>query len=45
MKGFDKLFGEVYGTYGKGTPNDELMRQHDFVEIWDAGQAVYIWNS
>lgn len=45
MKGFDKLFGEVYGTYGKGTSNDELMRQHDFVEIWDAGQAVYIWNS
>ena len=45
MKGFDKLFGEVYGTYGKGTPNDELMRQHDFVEIWDAGQAVYVWNS
>ncbi len=45
MKGFDKLFGEVYGTYGKGTSNDELMRQHDFVEIWDAGQAVYVWNS
>ena len=44
MKGFDKLFGEVYGTYGKGTSNDELMRQHDFVEIWDAGQAVYVWN-
>lgn len=44
MKGFDKLFGNQYGTYGKGTSNDELMRQHGFVEIYDAGQSVYIWQ-
>lgn len=44
MKGFDKLFGEQYGKFGKGTSNDDLMRQHDFVEIWDAGQAVYEWH-
>lgn len=45
MKGFDKLFGEQYGRFGKGTNNDDLMRQHDFVEIWDAGQAVYVWKA
>lgn len=45
MKGFDKLFGEQYGRFGKGTNNDDLMRQHGFVEIWDAGQAVYIWKA
>lgn len=44
MKGFDKLFGKEYGTYGKGTSNEDLMRQHGFVEIWDAGQAVYAWR-
>lgn len=45
MKGFDKLFGSIYSYYGKGTPNDDLMRQHDFVEIYDAGQAVYVWTA
>lgn len=44
MKGFDKLFGKEYGTYGKGTSNEDLMRQYGFVEIWDAGQAVYVWK-
>lgn len=44
MQGFDRLLGDVYGTYGKGTSNEDLMRQHGFVEIWDAGQAVYAWK-
>lgn len=42
-KGFDILLGDIYGCYGKGARNDELMRQHDFVEIYDAGQARYSW--
>ena len=42
--GFDRLLGDIYGTYGKGTPNEELMLQHDFVEIYDCGQATYIYN-
>lgn len=45
LRGFDLLMGKTYGTYGKGTVNDDLMREHGFVEIWDAGQAVWIWNS
>ena len=44
LRGFDLLMGKTYGTYGKGTVNDDLMREHGFVEIWDAGQAVWIWN-
>lgn len=45
LRGFDLLMGKTYGTYGKGTVNDDLMREHGFVEIWDAGQAVWVWNS
>lgn len=41
MKGFDILLGEQYGYFGKGTSNEELMRQHGFVEIYDAGQTTY----
>ena len=37
--GFDKLFGT---NYGKGSSNRELMIEHGFVEIYDAGQAKYI---
>ena len=44
QRGFDQLFGDIFGRYGKGTSNDELMREHGFVEIYDAGQATYIWN-
>lgn len=36
--GFDNLF---HTSYGKGTSNKELMIQHGFVEIYDAGQAKY----
>ena len=41
MKGFDILLGDKYGYYGKGTSNEELMRAHGFVEIYDAGQTTY----
>jgi len=43
-RGFDQLFGDVYGRFGKGTNNDELMRQFGFVEIIDAGQSTYIYK-
>lgn len=42
MRGFDVLLGKKYGCYGKGTSNDELMKKHNFVEIYDAGQTTYI---
>lgn len=45
QRGFDQLLGETYGRYGKGTSNDQLMREHGFVEIWDAGQAAYVWKA
>ena len=41
QKGFDKLFN---ANYGKGTDNDELMREHNFVEIYDCGQSTYIYE-
>lgn len=41
-RGFDQLFGT---SYGKGTDNIELMKQHGFVEVVDAGQATFIWSS
>lgn len=41
QRGFDQLFN---ANYGKGTSNEELMKQHKFVEIYDAGQSTYIWN-
>ena len=41
QKGFDKLFGT---DFGKGTSNEELMLEHKFVEIYDAGQSTWTWN-
>lgn len=43
QRGFDQLFGDRWGRYGKGTSNEELMREHGFVEVYDAGQASYVW--
>ena len=40
-KGFDRIFGT---DYGKQASNTELMLQHGFVEIYDCGQATYIWK-
>lgn len=42
QRGFDQLFNT---NYGKGTSNEQLMKEHDFVEIYDAGQASYIWQN
>ena len=44
-RGFDNLFGDIFGRYGAGTSNELLMLQHGFVEIYDCGQATYIWKS
>lgn len=45
QRGFDQLLGEEYGCFGKGTSNEELMVQHGFVKIYDAGQATYIFSN
>ena len=42
QRGFDQLFGT---TYGKGCSNQELMLMHKFVEIYDCGQATYVWKN
>lgn len=42
--GFDRLLGKEYGCFGKGTDNEELMRNFGFVEIMDAGQITYEWR-
>lgn len=36
--GFDRLFNT---DYGKNTNNKNLMLQHNFYEVYDAGQSVY----
>ena len=41
QRGFDQLFGT---NYGKGTSNEQLMLEHDFVEIYDCGQSTFIMN-
>lgn len=41
-KGFDRLFGT---NYGKTASNDRLMLEHGFVEIYDCGQAAYVWEN
>ena len=42
---FDQLLSKEYGCYRKGTSNEELMKEHGFVEVYDAGQATYVWNA
>ena len=41
QRGVDQLLGT---DYGKGTSNEALLLEHDFVEIFDCGQATYIWQ-
>ena len=41
QRGFDQLFGT---SYGKGTSNDLLMLEHNFVEVYDCGQSTYTWS-
>ena len=43
-RGFDSLLGKVYGYYGKGSSNNDLMRINNFVEIYDAGQSTYKYS-
>lgn len=43
QRGFDQLLGNIFKCYGKGTNNEELMIQHGFLSVYDAGQASYIW--
>lgn len=45
QRGFDQLLGNQFGSFGKGTSNEELMREHGFVEIYDCGQASLEWHS
>jgi hypothetical protein len=40
QRGYDQLFQTHYGN---GTSNEELMRADGFVEIYDAGQATYVY--
>ena len=42
QRGFDQLFKT---NYGKGTSNEKLMLDNDFVEIYDCGQATYVWQA
>lgn len=44
QRGFDQLLGDKYGCFGKGTSNEELMLSHGFVEVYDCGQATYVWQ-
>ena len=39
QRDFDQLLGKEYWCYGKGTFNEELMKEHGFVEVYDVGQA------
>lgn len=41
QRGFDQLFNTCYG---KGIDNHDLMRENGFVEIYDAGQNVFVWK-
>ena len=41
QRGFDQLFKT---NYGKGTSNEELMLEAGFVEVYDCGQATYVWH-
>ncbi len=41
QRGFDQLHNT---TFGKGTSNEELMREYGYVEIFDCGQLVFVKN-
>ena len=42
QRGFDQLFKT---NYGKSSNNQELMLNSNFVEIYDCGQATYVWHN
>ena len=39
QRGFDQLHKT---NFGKGTSNEELMKEHGYVEIYDCGQLVFV---
>ena len=41
QRGYDQLFKT---SYGKGTSNRELMIKNGWREVYDCGQATYIWK-
>ena len=41
---FDQTVWQYFGKFGKWTSNDELMKQFDYVEIYDCWQATYVWT-
>lgn len=41
-RGFDQIFGTSYGKY---VSNDELMREHGYVEIYDCGQMTFAYKN
>ena len=45
QRGFDQLFGNIFGVYGKGTSNEQLMLENHFIEIYDSGQSVYVYSN
>ena len=45
QRGFDQLYGQIFGVFGKGTSNQQLMRDHGFVEIYDCGQETFVWTA
>jgi hypothetical protein len=42
QRGFDQLFKT---NYGKGVSNENLMLEAGFVEVYDCGQATYVWQA
>ena len=42
QRGFDQLFKT---DYGKGISNEVLMLEAGFVEVYDCGQATYVWHN
>ena len=41
QKGFDQLHGT---SFGKGTSNEELMKEYGYVEIYDCGELLFVKN-
>jgi hypothetical protein len=41
QRGFDQLFG---ATFGKGTSNYDLMIQHGYLPVYDAGQFTFAYE-
>jgi hypothetical protein len=39
QRGFDQIFKT---DFGKNSSNEELMLSHNFVEVYDCGQATYV---